>query len=81
MAAGRVEPLRVPTNCLDVLAQQIVAELAPDQGAIEPAEIVALFHAHAGNLRELLFDCYDLHRRRNARPRTGMVGGNRAESS
>ncbi len=25
MAAGRVEPLRVPSNCLDVLAQQLVA--------------------------------------------------------
>jgi ATP-dependent Lhr-like helicase len=30
MLAGRVEPLRVPTNCLDVLAQQIVAMVAVD---------------------------------------------------
>jgi ATP-dependent helicase Lhr and Lhr-like helicase len=30
MAAGHVEPLRVPTNCLDVLAQQIVAMVAVD---------------------------------------------------
>jgi len=28
MAAGRVEAMRVPTNCLDVLAQQIVAMVA-----------------------------------------------------
>src|SRR5262245_26170837 len=30
MAAGRVEEMRVPTNCLDVLAQQIVAMVAVD---------------------------------------------------
>jgi ATP-dependent Lhr-like helicase len=30
MAAGRVEPLRVPANCLDVLAQQIIAMVAMD---------------------------------------------------
>ena len=28
MAAGRVEAIRVPINCLDVLAQQIVAMAA-----------------------------------------------------
>jgi ATP-dependent Lhr-like helicase len=28
MIAGRVEPLRVPTNCLDILAQQVVAMVA-----------------------------------------------------
>jgi ATP-dependent helicase Lhr and Lhr-like helicase len=30
MVAGNVEPLRVPANCLDVLAQQIVAMVAVD---------------------------------------------------
>jgi ATP-dependent Lhr-like helicase len=30
MAAGRVEEIRVPTNCLDVLAQQVVAAVAVD---------------------------------------------------
>ena len=30
MAAGRVEAIRVPTNCLDVLAQQLVALAAMD---------------------------------------------------
>jgi len=31
MAQGRVEALRVPTNCLDVLAQQVVACVAMDR--------------------------------------------------
>lgn len=31
---GEVEPLRVPTNCLDVLAQQIVAMVAIDAWAV-----------------------------------------------
>jgi ATP-dependent Lhr-like helicase len=30
MAAGRVEEIRVPSNCLDVLAQQVVAMVAVD---------------------------------------------------
>jgi ATP-dependent Lhr-like helicase len=38
MMAGHVEPLRVPTNCLDVLAQQIVAMVA-----VEPWDVGALF--------------------------------------
>jgi ATP-dependent Lhr-like helicase len=35
MAAGRVEELRVPTNCLDVLAQQIVATVAMDEWDVD----------------------------------------------
>lgn len=35
MAAGHVEELRVPTNCLDVLAQQIVAMVAMDPWPID----------------------------------------------
>ena len=31
MARGEVETLRVPTNCLDVLAQQVVACVAMDR--------------------------------------------------
>jgi ATP-dependent Lhr-like helicase len=31
MAAGRVEAIRVPVNCLDVLAQQVVAMVAADE--------------------------------------------------
>jgi ATP-dependent Lhr-like helicase len=38
MAAGRVEELRVPINCLDVLAQQVVA-----MTAMEPWEVPALY--------------------------------------
>jgi ATP-dependent Lhr-like helicase len=34
MVAGNVEPLRVPTNCLDVLAQQIVAMVAVDDWGV-----------------------------------------------
>ncbi|MCI0462257.1 MAG: DEAD/DEAH box helicase, partial [Gemmataceae bacterium] len=37
MAAGRVEEIRVPGNCLDVLAQQVVAMVA-----LEPWEVPAL---------------------------------------
>src|SRR5262249_53465174 len=38
MAAGHVEPLRVPANCLDVLAQQVVAMVA-----VEDWDVDALF--------------------------------------
>ena len=39
MLAGNVEPIRVPVNCLDVLAQQIIAIVA-----MEPCKIDDLFH-------------------------------------
>jgi ATP-dependent Lhr-like helicase len=35
MAAGRVEEIRVPSNCLDVLAQQIVAMAAMDDWNVQ----------------------------------------------
>jgi ATP-dependent Lhr-like helicase len=35
MAAGRVEALRVPQNCLDVLAQQIIAMTAMDEWPVD----------------------------------------------
>src|SRR5437764_13208987 len=38
MAAGRVEAIRVPINCLDVLAQQVVA-----MAAVEPWDVQALY--------------------------------------
>jgi ATP-dependent Lhr-like helicase len=38
MAAGRVEAMQVPINCLDVLAQQIVA-----MAAVEPWDVPALY--------------------------------------
>src|SRR5205823_10719086 len=40
MAAGRVEEVRVPTGCLDVLAQQVVAMAATD--AWQVPELLAL---------------------------------------
>ncbi len=36
MARGEVEPVRMPTQCLDVLAQQVVACVAVDDWAVEP---------------------------------------------
>src|SRR5207247_8058396 len=41
MAAGRVEEIRVPINCLDVLAQQVVAMTALDPWEVSP--LFALF--------------------------------------
>jgi ATP-dependent Lhr-like helicase len=38
MAAGRVEEIRVPVNCLDILAQQVVA-----MTAMEPWDVEALY--------------------------------------
>jgi len=35
MAAGRVEPIQVPQNCLDVLAQQIVAMVAMEDWGVD----------------------------------------------
>ncbi len=35
MAAGRVEPMRVPRNCLDVLAQQVVAMTAMEEWRVD----------------------------------------------
>ena len=57
-------PTIFETSTTAQLAQQIVTELAGASIVIDPAEIVARFHRHGGNLRELLFDCYDLYRRR-----------------
>ena len=34
MVAGRVEAIRTPVNCLDVLAQQVVALAAMDDWAV-----------------------------------------------
>src|SRR5260370_4796088 len=40
MAAGRVEAIRVPINCLDILAQQLVAMAAMDPWSVP--ELLAL---------------------------------------
>jgi ATP-dependent Lhr-like helicase len=45
MAAGRVEEMQVPANCLDVLAQQVVAMVAMDDWAV-PALFTLLRRAY-----------------------------------
>lgn len=56
MAAGRVEALHVPVNCLDILAQQIIAMTAMDDW-----EIGSLFHLvrQAYPYRELSATAFD----------------------
>jgi len=44
MLEGRVEPVRVPRNCLDVLAQQLVAMVS-----VEPASVDALYEVVRGS--------------------------------
>ena len=47
------------------LAQQIVGQLLGEQpSVVTPEEVVERFSHHAGNLREMLFDLYDLYERR-----------------
>ncbi|MEZ4356416.1 MAG: DEAD/DEAH box helicase [Myxococcota bacterium] len=62
MRAGEVEPITVPRNALDVLAQQIVA-LAAEDGPIEVAAIEAMLArtaSHAGLPRRLLDAVLDM---------------------
>jgi ATP-dependent Lhr-like helicase len=56
MAAGHVEEIRVPTNCLDVLAQQVVAMVA-----VESWDVPALFQVvrRADPFRELTAQAFD----------------------
>jgi hypothetical protein len=47
------------------LARQIVDQLlAEDPGAVTPGEVDERFRLHHGNMREVLFDLYDLYQRR-----------------
>ena len=48
------------------LAEQLVDQLSPGEARIDRREIAARFLAREGNLRELLFDCYDLYQKRSA---------------
>jgi hypothetical protein len=62
-------PVRLPelarTATDPQLAQSLVAELLGGRGdLIAPEEIAERFTAHQGNLRELLFDLYDLYEQR-----------------
>jgi ATP-dependent Lhr-like helicase len=56
MAAGRVEAIRVPINCLDVLAQQLVALAAMDDWAVP--ELYALVR-RAYPYRELSAEAFE----------------------
>lgn len=42
--------------------------------AVAEADLVAAFHRHAGNLREALFECYDLHERRRSTADSWQAG-------
>ncbi len=74
-------PTIFETSTTPQLAQGIVAELARDGWTIEPAEIAARFDLHGGNLRELLFDCYDLYRRRISGQQSQPGGRGQPEDS
>ncbi len=74
-------PTVFETSTTPELAREIIDRLAPGQALIDQAQIAARFRAAAGNLRELLFDCYDLYRRRSS-GETGSAGSsNRCESA
>ncbi|HEX4143264.1 MAG TPA: hypothetical protein VHY91_06920 [Pirellulales bacterium] len=59
-------PLVLETLTTAELAEQLVERLTRDTSPIDRQEVVARFAARGGNLREVLFDCYDLYRRRAA---------------
>ena len=51
------------------LAEQIVAQLTADRAApLDPVLIHRCYARHNGNLREMLFDLYDLSQQRSAPP-------------
>jgi ATP-dependent Lhr-like helicase len=61
MREGAIEPLRVPRNALDVLAQQVVAMCAMDRWALADLErVVRGAHPYAGLTRELLVAVLDM---------------------
>jgi hypothetical protein len=59
-------PLVFETVTTPALAEQLVNRLTQGEAPIDCREIAACFLARQGNLRERLFDCYDLYRRRSA---------------
>jgi len=56
------------------LAEQLVNCLTQGEEGIDRQEIAARFQARQGNLREVLFDCYDLHRRRSGATGASTAG-------
>ena len=57
-------PLVLETSTTPELAEQLVNRLTDGEGRIDRREIAARFLAREGNLRELLFDYYDLYQKR-----------------
>jgi energy-coupling factor transporter ATP-binding protein EcfA2 len=73
-------PLVLETFTTPELAEQLVNRLTHGEARIDRGEIAARLLARQGNMRELLFDCYDLYEKRssagvvNSEP-TGRAGG------
>ncbi len=62
-------PLLAHTSASTELAQQIVEQLLPADSLIGRIDIAQRFAAHGGNLREMLFDLYDLYESRRGQGR------------
>jgi ATP-dependent Lhr-like helicase len=61
MAAGRIEPIRVPTNTLDVLAQQLVAMCADRSRSIDDLErMVRRSYGYRQLSRDALIEVLDM---------------------
>ncbi len=60
-------PALIRTSVDPNKARLIIESLAPDLQLSDQKELERLLHRHAGNMREVLFDLYDMHelRRRN----------------
>jgi hypothetical protein len=74
-------PTVFETSTTVELAREVIDRLAPGQALIDQAELAARFQARQGNLRELLFDCYDLYRRRSSGEPDAASSSNRRVSA
>jgi hypothetical protein len=59
-------PTIVETGTTAELARQLIERLTPGERWIDDRELAACFAQHQGNLREVLFDCYDRYSQRQA---------------
>jgi hypothetical protein len=59
-------PLVLDTFTTPELAEQLIDRLTHGEARIDRREIAARFLAREGNLREVLFDCYDLYEKQSA---------------
>ena len=57
-------PTLATTGTTPELAQALVERLLPGDGPISVADVAERFARHGGNLREILFDLYDLYEAR-----------------